>query len=227
MWNGKLKAITISSDDGVLQDKKFVQLIEKYNICCTFNINSGMMYNDCVWISKNVEIRRMTAEQCLNILSNKDIAAHTLTHPDLNTLDDYMIERQIVGDIVNLEHLFKKRINGLALPGGTNDPRIPGICKKFNIGYVRSSKTDGTFNLPKNRYDISSTAKYTDADIFQLADEFFKLEPDRPLLFSLYGHSYELDYNNSWDRIEEFFKFISNREDVFYGSNYETYYPFL
>ena len=91
MWNGKLKAITISSDDGVLQDKKFVQLIEKYNICCTFNINSGMMYNDCVWISKNVEIRRMTAEQCLNILSNKDIAAHTLTHPDLNTLDDYMI----------------------------------------------------------------------------------------------------------------------------------------
>ena len=39
--NGKLKALTLSYDDGVEQDIKFVEILNKYGLKCTFNLNSG------------------------------------------------------------------------------------------------------------------------------------------------------------------------------------------
>lgn len=43
MWNGKKKAVTFSYDDGVVQDIRFVELLNKYELKCTFNLNSGIM----------------------------------------------------------------------------------------------------------------------------------------------------------------------------------------
>ena len=37
---GKLKAITFSYDDGVTQDIQLVNLLNKYGLKCTFNLNS-------------------------------------------------------------------------------------------------------------------------------------------------------------------------------------------
>ena len=38
------------------------------------------------------------------------------------------------------------------------------------------------------------------------------------------GHAFEMDYDTSyWLKLEEFFKFISNRADIFYGTNAETF----
>ena len=39
MWNGKNKAITFSFDDGVTQDKRLVEMLDKYGLKATFNIN--------------------------------------------------------------------------------------------------------------------------------------------------------------------------------------------
>jgi len=36
-----MKAVTFSYDDGVEQDKRLIQLLNKYNLKCTFNLNSG------------------------------------------------------------------------------------------------------------------------------------------------------------------------------------------
>ena len=37
---GKQKALTLSYDDGVQQDIRFIEILDKYGIKCTFNINS-------------------------------------------------------------------------------------------------------------------------------------------------------------------------------------------
>lgn len=42
MWNGKNKAVTFSYDDGVEQDRRLVELFNKYGMKATFNINSGI-----------------------------------------------------------------------------------------------------------------------------------------------------------------------------------------
>ena len=38
---GKSKAITLSYDDGVFSDYKLVQILNRYGLKCTFNLNSG------------------------------------------------------------------------------------------------------------------------------------------------------------------------------------------
>ena len=37
---GKPKAFTMSYDDGVVQDRRFSDVISKYGIKCTFNLNN-------------------------------------------------------------------------------------------------------------------------------------------------------------------------------------------
>ena len=42
-------------------------------------------------------------------------------------------------------------------------------------------------------------------------------------LMYVWGHSYELDYNESrWEGFENLCKMISGKEDIFYGTNKEV-----
>jgi peptidoglycan/xylan/chitin deacetylase (PgdA/CDA1 family) len=40
MWNGKKKAVTFSFDDGVMQDIRVIEILDKYGLKGTFNLNS-------------------------------------------------------------------------------------------------------------------------------------------------------------------------------------------
>ena len=56
-----------------------------------------------------------------------------------------------------------------------------------------------------------------------LAHEFIDLEAETPEIFYIFGHSYELgEDENNWKLLEEFFEFISKRDDIFYGTNREV-----
>ena len=44
-----------------------------------------------------------------------------------------------------------------------------------------------------------------------------------PMLFSLWGHSYEFDRNDNRGVIKEFAAYIGNREDIYYATNGELY----
>ena len=41
MFNGKMKAVTFSYDDGVMQDVRLIEILDKYNLKATFNLNAG------------------------------------------------------------------------------------------------------------------------------------------------------------------------------------------
>ena len=43
MWNGKKKAVTFSFDDGVTQDIRLVEILNKYGLKGTFNLNSAKL----------------------------------------------------------------------------------------------------------------------------------------------------------------------------------------
>jgi len=43
MLNGKKKAITFSFDDGTMQDVRLFEILNKYGLKATFNINSGLL----------------------------------------------------------------------------------------------------------------------------------------------------------------------------------------
>jgi hypothetical protein len=58
--------------------------------------------------------------------------------------------------------------------------------------------------------------------MMQLGKEFVELKTDTPKVFYIWGHSYEMDYEaDYWIKLDEFFKLVSGREDIFYGTNKE------
>ena len=60
-------------------------------------------------------------------------------------------------------------------------------------------------------------------DMVRLGEKFMELTPKTPKIFYIWGHSYEMDFGaNYWVKLEEFFKLISHKDDIFYGTNKEV-----
>lgn len=226
MWNGKNKAITLSYDDGVLQDKKLVKILDYYGVKATFNINSGMLYNECIWINKNVTIIRMTADELINNLSGHEIAVHGLTHTDLRNDDYNQTERQLIGDKVNLERIFNRKIYGMAYPGGFCSENARKVCEKFGIKYARLAGESKNFEVPSDLLNFNGTVHHSSPDFLDLTKKFLELETDKPVMLYVWGHSYEFDIDNNWNIIEDFCKAVSGNKDIFFGTNHEVLSPF-
>ena len=45
----------------------------------------------------------------------------------------------------------------------------------------------------------------------------------RPKLLYVWGHSYEFNDKNNWEIIENFAKYLGNKEDIWYATNGEIY----
>lgn len=56
--------------------------------------------------------------------------------------------------------------------------------------------------------------------LFDMGKEFLEMRTDTLKIFYIWGHSYEFDiYPERWEMFEEFCKMISNKDDIFYGTN--------
>ena len=59
--------------------------------------------------------------------------------------------------------------------------------------------------------------------MMELGQSFIELKPNEPKILYVWGHSYEMDFEEDyWVRLEEFFKLISYKDDIFYGTNKEV-----
>ena len=226
----KLKAITFSFDDGVTQDIRMIELLNKYNLKATFNINSELLgRNGSLTRNNGMRIAhyKVWADDVKKIYEGHEVAVHTLTHPNLTKLDEAEIIRQVEQDRKNLEDLVEYDIVGMAYPcGGTNnDDRVAEILKtKTKILYSRTITCTGNFDLQDNLYRFNPSVYFLDWDLMMdMGKRFVDLKPDKPQIFYIWGHSYEMDYDSrNWKRLEDFFELISNREDIYYGTNREV-----
>ena len=228
MFNGKMKAITFSYDDCTVQDLRLVELFNKYGIRATFNINSELLGGKNELIRKGIRVchDKLPASDIERIYRGHEVAVHTLTHPYLQNIEsDDEIVRQIEEDRKNLEKLVGYEICGMAYPGnGENADRVADIIKNHtNIKYARTTNSTFDFELQDNLYIFNPTVHHDDYDnLFRLGYEFINLKPVTPKLFYIWGHSFEFDIYNDWDKFEEFLKLISGKNDIFYGTNKEV-----
>ena len=225
----KKKAITFSYDDGVVQDIRLIELLNKYGLKCTFNLNSELLSKKGMLIreGKRIAHYKIHTEDVKHIYEGHEVAVHTLTHPNLTQCDDKEIIRQVEADRLNLSELVEYEVVGMAYPCGgvNNDDRVAGIIKEnTGVKYSRTITTNNCFDLQENLYRFNPTAYHLDFEkMMQLGREFVEFKPKEPKVFYIWGHSYEMDYGaDYWVKLEEFFKLISNKEDVFYGTNKEV-----
>ena len=56
------KAITFSYDDGIESDRKLVEILNRYGMKCTFNLNTGIQSRESCFEIEGKEICRMDQE---------------------------------------------------------------------------------------------------------------------------------------------------------------------
>ena len=230
MWNGKMKAITFSYDDAVTQDVRLTQLFHKYGLKATFNLNSerlgypGMLDRDGARVSHY----KLAPKDVAKVYEGHEIAAHTLTHPNLTRIeDDAEVIRQVEEDRLNLSELAGYEVVGFAYPCGgvNNDDRVAKLIREnTGIQYARTITQADNFDLQENLFRFKPTAyhhMHLD-ELFELADRFLSLKADKPQMLYIWGHAYEFDIFDDWARFEELCKMISGKDDIFYGTNKEV-----
>jgi len=220
------KFFTMSFDDGTTQDIRFVKLINKYNLKCTFNINSGKLgqKNKLTQDGITFDHSEIEANMVKDLYKGHEVAAHTVSHPYLPHLSKGKIIEEVLEDCKALESICNYPIKGMAYPGGGvnfNDFVSHTIAENTPIKYARTTLSHHTFEFPKNFMQWHPTCHQNDEELFDLADKFINAKADGDLLFFLWGHSFEFDKYNNWDTFELFCKKISNLNDVSYVTNYE------
>ncbi len=224
-----MKAVTFSYDDGVTQDIKLINMLNKYNLKCTFNLNSEKMGQGetFMFLDQLISHYKIEAEAIKDIYKGHEVAVHTLTHPNLTELDDEEIIRQVEQDRINLEKLVGYDVVGMAYPCGgvNNDDRVAKIIKEnTKIKYCRTITNTDSFDIQDNLYRFNPNVYhiYETERLMEMGKKFIELKPDKPQIFYIWGHSYEMDVSDGWTKLEEFFKLIANHDDIFYGTNSEV-----
>lgn len=230
MFNGKMKAVTFSYDDSVTQDIKLIEMFNKYGLKGTFNINSELLGRESHSTHDNgakiVNRSTINPDELAEIYKGHEVAVHTLTHPNLTEQTEEEIIRQVDEDRKNLSKLCGYDVIGMAYPCGgvNNDDRVAEIIRKNTpIKYSRTITSTNSFDLQDNLLRFNPTVYHLHTeDMFRLADEFIALKPDSPKLFYIWGHSYEFDIYDYWEKFEELCQKISGHDDIFYGTNKEV-----
>ena len=226
----KLKAVTFSYDDGVTQDIRLIELLNKYGLKCTFNLNSERLGKRGILIREGLRISHYKIADCdvKYVYEGHEVAVHTLTHPKLPELEEKDIIYQVEQDRLNLSDIVEYEVIGMAYPGGgiNNDDRVANVIREnTGIKYSRSTTNTDSFDPQDNLFRFNPNVYHIiEFDrLMEMGRSFIELEAKTPKIFYIWGHSYEMDYRpDYWIKLEEFFKLISNRDDIFYGTNKEV-----
>ena len=220
---GKTKAVTFSYDDGVKADRRLIQILDKYGLKGTFNLNSSLF--DCVnWHNRMDEEETYAAFKD----TGHEIALHGARHIFLNKVPLAEAVREVVLNRDWLEHKFGRIINGMAYAyNGFNDD-VKRVLADLGVKYARTTKSTYSFALPRDMLEWNPTLHHREADkLIELTDKFISSSPDaefknrEPWLFYIWGHSYEFDDDDNWNLIEEAAQKLSGKADTWYATNGE------
>ena len=222
----KRKAVTFSFDDGVVQDRRLVKLFNKYGFKCTWNINSALLNfpGQITDRGHTADYSKIDIYEVKSLYQGHEVAVHSLFHPDLRQESDDSVRLNIETDRLILEKLVGYPIIGMAYPGGVFDDRVVDIIKnKTAIKYSRTIQNTYNFDRQDDLLRFNPTVHSMDFDnLSKLIDKFIEMKPEDDQILFIWGHAYELDFEDKWDRFEEIVKKLAHRDDIFYGTNKEV-----
>lgn len=218
---GKRKAFTLSYDDGITQDKRLVEIFNKYNLKATFNLNSGLQNETGSFILNDLLIKRMNRDEIRDLYKGHEIAIHGLNHLSLTDIPRQLMLKEVFEDKKNHEALFECTVRGMAYPYGTYNKEVLEVLKGIGVEYSRTVNDHENFCLPLNPLEWNPTCHHSNPNLMKIAKRFIDGDFSGLGLFYLWGHSYEFDLDNNWKVIEKLCEYISGKADVWYATNIE------
>ncbi len=207
-------AMTMSYDDGVVQDRRLIEIFNKNGIKGSFHLNSANLGKE----------RNVAPEEVSTLYDGHEVSVHSLTHPYLENLPAQEVIHEILEDRKNLEALCGYPVYGMSYPFGTYSKELIEQLRMLGIVCSRTVKSTGRFNLPENFLEWNPTCHHRE-NIFEKFEKFRKTEGRMALLY-IWGHAYELDQeieSNNWKMMEDFCAMAGNDPDIWYATNIEIY----
>lgn len=230
LWkDGKKKALTLSYDDATIHDRRFIDMLNKYGLKCTFNLISGVFRDDKVEVDYSetpTEDHKwviVAKDEVKEVYKDHEVASHTVTHPHMLQISDEEIKKEVLDDVKTLHELTGKEIAGFAYPWGEWNQDLMKKLSDLGIVYARTVIDTHGFDIPEDFMSWNPTCHHDDPELLNLFAKFLESDTEGDL-FYLWGHSFEFYINNNWEMIEEFLKLASaHKDEIWFATNMEIY----
>ena len=206
---GVRRALTMSFDDGKLADIRLAELFKKYGIKATFHYNSANIGKESY----------VTTDDVRKIGEYHEVSCHGQTHAFLDKIPASFAVKEILEDKQALEDITGGLVRGLSYPYGTYTNEVLTLLPMLGIEYSRTINNTNSCYLPDNFLEWNPTC-HQSHDIDKMWNKLMKFNKHIRLLY-IWGHSYEFDRDNTWERMENFCKMAGNNEEVWYATNIE------
>ena len=210
---GKKRIVTFSYDDGHANDKRLIELFNKYGLKSTFHLN-GINY-----INASEERKAELRE----IYKGHEVACHTLRHGWPARMPQQSVVLEVMEDRRILEDIFGYPIIGMSYPSGSYDADAISAMKACGIVYSRTTVSTRNFAMPKNFMEWHPSCHHIGA--LDICDKFMDnldsmwVHP----VFYIWGHAHELRNEDDWAMMEKIAEKVGGNDKIWYATNIEIY----
>lgn len=215
------KAVTFSYDDGTFYDVFLADVLNKYGLKGTFNINSGLFgynYNLDFGDGKILYHNRLSAEQIKTVCAGHEIAAHSLTHPLLINQPKEFLDEQVLTDMQNIDALTGEKTVGFVYPGGPHDEATDAYLQD-KVLYARTAENSHSFDLPASFVPFNPTVCHLEPQFLPLCKQYAESSPAQINWLYIWGHSYEFAWDGVYDNFVAACKLLSGHKDIWFTTN--------
>jgi len=229
--------VTSSWDDGHVLDLKLAALLRKYGIQGTFYIAPH-----CKAIRPN---KRLSEDEIKQLAQDFEIGSHTMSHHMLSDLSQDEATRELVDSRNYLHKLTGQAIDTFCYPRGVLLPSTVELVKKAGYGYARTLE-DYRFDVPPDLFESGTSIEahrlpipyllsclvklghYCHWQPFTLirnlsweqrAKTMFDQVRQEGGVFHLWGHSWVVEKEGGWKKLERVLEYIGGHEEVTYAPN--------
>ena len=206
-----MKYIIFSFDDGTIHDKKLIEILNKYNLKATFNLNSGL--DDFVWYLGDTKIERLKLKENVRLYDNHEVCAHSLTHPRLDECSKENLDFEVRRDKENLEKIFNRTINGFATPFETYNQDVIDKIKECGFKFARVANRSTSTLHKESIFELAVDCLTFENNVKEKLEAFLSNSLDEDF-FVIAGHSYEYYVNNTWCEFESLCHYISQTQNL-------------
>lgn len=218
LWkDGKGRAVTFSYDDGRIEDKRLVELFNKYGLKGTFHLCNPGFLASCGYPDEPL----VDPDEYASLYEGHEISCHMEHHPFPRWMPAAAVREEIMNNRRFLESRCNYPVRGMSYPFASFSGDVIRECRAVGMEYSRTVSDTYSFGLPEDFMVWNPTCHHSAASQ-ELIDRFFEpMNYDFQRLLYIWGHSYEFNTEEKWNHIENICRAVSGRDDVWYATNIE------
>lgn len=177
-------------DDGVSNDVRYIEILRRYRVPATFNLNPGLCS-----VGDRLPLKALP-----EVYAGFKVASHCMNHehPEKVTFGEFL--QSALDARHALEDMFQRECPGFAWPYGAYTSELCDAMRKAGFRYGRTTGNTASVGKFDHPMRLHSSCHFLDPGF----DRIFNEAKAAGGIFYFWGHTYEMeDDPELWRNIEE------------------------